>query len=131
MVTGIPKSKTQDDVKEFFERFDPNLEIKYVSCCYDIRDIIKESRKRTRLTMERAHILSEKRRSIRESQMNDEVAKETGLDSNLVQMKSCCRNIKFESLESIDEKINSSKKRIEELEAQVNAEEEKNLFCGT
>ena len=58
-VTGISKSKSKAEVQHYFQKFDEDLDIVYVNYCYDIRDIVKEVRRQTRLKLEKAYILSE------------------------------------------------------------------------
>ena len=131
MVNGIPLSKTQQDAIEFFKKFDENLEIVYVNYCYDIRDIVKESRGLTRLKLEKAYILSERKKILKETEMTEEQAKEMEIDANPLPIKRCCLEKKFDSLESIEEKIRLSEERIGLLQLEIDVENEENLFCGT
>ena len=62
MVTNIPLDKTQDDVARYFQDIIPDLDAVYVNHCYDVKEMIEETRRLTSLRQQRDYLISYKRK---------------------------------------------------------------------
>ena len=70
-------------------------------------------------------------KSSENAENTEELTKENNLDKSPLTIRCCCLSKEYESLESINEKIENSEEHIEMLKKELETHREQSLFCGT
>lgn len=133
-VTGIPKHKTETDVKEWFKGIFPDLEIVYVNFCYDIKEIIESVRKRTLLKQKLAKMDSYNKMQLEliGKNVNDQRREHIPyFFRKRTLMQWCCCEKSKTKRDFLEDKILSSTSEIKELQKRLDAHLDPELFSGS
>ena len=71
MVTGLPRHKTQEEVKDWFKSHFEDLEIVYVSFWYDIDDMVRVARRVKYFSQIRSYLIAYKEKMLRMEGMTE------------------------------------------------------------
>ena len=115
MITGIPKDKTQEEVKRFFKNIYKDIDIVYINYWYKIKAIVKASRKVKQLEGVKFFIQKYKFKKLKKLKMNEQEAKEKNEDLHPPPKKILWYKKVYPQKEILVEEIKNAKDELEKI----------------
>lgn len=137
-LTNLPQKEEADTVKAFLEENVEDVEISYVNYAYKIEDIVRESRKEMKLQNMKMFV-----QTYTEDRLQTIMQKE---DKTLAEINAeerddlgpppyrkyfCCKKVKHPTIEQIDDGLEKTKVKIDELESHLKVDSGTDMYFGT
>ncbi|CAI2378726.1 unnamed protein product [Moneuplotes crassus] len=133
-VMNLPLDKSEEEVKEWFENYDPNLGINIVKInyCYDIKESVRLSRELDNWQKMKNYVLYYREQKCKELNISEEEAEKQGIDINppRVDYDYCCIKETFPSFEEILSKNKQLEAEFETLRNNMDVNTDKDLYIG-
>ncbi|CAI2369250.1 unnamed protein product [Moneuplotes crassus] len=132
MISNIPKDKKEEDLKDWIQlQLDKQVEIVYVSYCYDITQLVKITRKITKLQQAKAYVSSYRDMVLKENRMkkNNSFHQREKLSKPTLKIL-CCIRKSYPAIEKIDEQIKVQVEKQNKVQESMKKMNKSEYFCS-
>ena len=129
MVKNLPLDKTKEEVKQWFAEFFKNPEIQYVNFCYDIRKMVKMSRKLDKLKQMKRYLEKFKQSRLKKLQINEDKALAKGIDLHPPPKRYLCFLKKpYPKIDDLNNEIIETKEELKKEEENMKSKSTEDLY---